>query len=106
MTSRNPLLGQLKARLDPLDGDMEAPRRGDGDLNGVPSPSGRALKPAAVIAPLILDDRHITQFMAFGFGLIDQLLEDCIVFGQSAHELITLFNGCQFTRTSQPSAPQ
>lgn len=50
------VLDLLRDRLDPLDADDCAPVFGDGDLNGLPAPTGRALKPAAVLAPLILHD--------------------------------------------------
>lgn len=48
-------LARLRDRLDPLEGESGAVR-GDGDLNGAPSPSGLPLRPAAVLAPLILHD--------------------------------------------------
>ncbi|MEE2566158.1 NUDIX hydrolase [Hyphobacterium marinum] len=50
------VLDLLRDRLDPLDAEDCTPVRGDGDLNGLPSPTGRILKPAAVLAPLILHD--------------------------------------------------
>jgi 8-oxo-dGTP pyrophosphatase MutT (NUDIX family) len=51
------LLRLLRARLDSVESpDETAPRRGDGDLNGVPAPTGQALRPAAVLAPLVLHD--------------------------------------------------
>lgn len=46
----------LRSKLDPVESDTDAPVRGDGDLNGSPSPTGRDLRPAAVLAPLILHD--------------------------------------------------
>lgn len=46
----------LHEKLDPIDGAEARPRLGDGDLNGAPSPTGRELRPAAVLAPLILHD--------------------------------------------------
>lgn len=49
-------LRRLQDRLDPVDSSSALPMRGDGDLNGAPSPSGRDLRPAAVIAPLLLHD--------------------------------------------------
>lgn len=50
------LLDHLRTRLDPVDAPDTDPERGDGDLNGLPSPTGRELRPAAVLAPLILHD--------------------------------------------------
>jgi len=50
------LLERLRDRLDPVDAPPRPPAHGDGDLNGYPTPSGRDLKPAAVLAPLILHD--------------------------------------------------
>ncbi len=50
------LLELLQRRLDPLDAATGASFRGDGDLNGLPSPSGRKLRHAAILAPLILHD--------------------------------------------------
>tara|TARA_R110002126_G_scaffold1677_1_gene9976 strand:+ start:228 stop:845 length:618 start_codon:yes stop_codon:yes gene_type:complete len=50
------LLDLMRQRLDPVEGESGAGFRGDGDLNGLPSPSGRKLRPAAVLAPLILHD--------------------------------------------------
>tara|TARA_R110000868_G_scaffold53744_1_gene168482 strand:- start:7202 stop:7816 length:615 start_codon:yes stop_codon:yes gene_type:complete len=55
MLSGDGLLALLRQRLDPIDA-ADSPMRGDGDLNGMPSPSGRILRPAAVLAPLILHD--------------------------------------------------
>jgi len=46
------VIARLKAALDPVDARRRAPAHGDGDLNGAPSPSGRTLKPAAVLALL------------------------------------------------------
>lgn len=46
----------LNDRLDPVEGPEGLPARGDGDLNGAPAPTGQALRPAAVLAPLILHD--------------------------------------------------
>ena len=40
--------------LDPVHARRAKPQRGDGDLNAMPSPTGRVLKPAAVLAPLII----------------------------------------------------
>ena len=56
MSETEILLELLSDRLDPVESADETPRRGDGDLNGAPTPSGRALRPAAVLAPLILHD--------------------------------------------------
>ena len=49
------VLARLRAVLDPVDMRPAAPRHGDGDLNGSPSPTGRKLKPAAVLALLRRD---------------------------------------------------
>jgi len=46
------IIERLRAALDPVDARKRPPVMGDGDLNGAPSPSGRALKPAAVLALL------------------------------------------------------
>lgn len=54
METPQALVDRLRTRLDPVDAPDLAPRLGDGDLNGAPSPTGRDLKPAAVIAPLLL----------------------------------------------------
>jgi len=50
----NSLVERLSRALDPVDGRPGEPLRGDGDLNGAPSPTGRALRPAAVLAPLVM----------------------------------------------------
>lgn len=50
----NSLVERLSRALDPLEGHHPTPLRGDGDLNGAPSPTGRALRPAAVLAPLVM----------------------------------------------------
>jgi len=50
------ILRRLARVLDPVDQRPSAPCYGDGDLNGTPTPSGRKLKPAAVLALLIRDD--------------------------------------------------
>lgn len=52
----NDLLPLLRDKLDPVEGPEDLPARGDGDLNGAPSPTGRPLRRAAVLAPLILHD--------------------------------------------------
>lgn len=56
MAEAERLRGLLRQRLDPIDSGDNAMLRGDGDLNGLPSPSGRTLRQAAVMAPLILHD--------------------------------------------------
>ena len=54
MENADALIARLKSRLDPIDAPLDAPSRGDGDLNGgFPEPAGR-LRSAAVLAPLIL----------------------------------------------------
>ena len=50
------LVALMRARLDPAEGKDQPPCRGDGDLNGHPTPSGRELRAAAVLVPLILHD--------------------------------------------------
>ncbi len=49
------ILQRLGEVLDPLETRPRPPRCGDGDLNGAPSPTGRVLKPAAVLALLVRD---------------------------------------------------
>jgi len=49
-------VARLYDRLDPVELADLTPRFGDGDLNDAPSPTGRALKPAAVIAPVLMHD--------------------------------------------------
>ncbi|CAK9067213.1 Uncharacterized Nudix hydrolase NudL [Durusdinium trenchii] len=44
----------MEARLDHPERPQAEPARGDGDLNDLPSPTGRRLNQAAVLAPLIL----------------------------------------------------
>lgn len=56
MESAEAILDRLRDRLDPVDTPDLSPRLGDGDLNGLPSPTGRSLQPAAVMAPLLLHD--------------------------------------------------
>ncbi|MFP4519769.1 MAG: NUDIX hydrolase [Oceanicaulis sp.] len=46
------VIARLKAVLDPVDARRRPPAFGDGDLNGAPAPTGRKLKPAAVLALL------------------------------------------------------
>lgn len=46
------ILDRLSDVLDPVHARPRGPSFGDGDLNGEPSPSGRTLKPAAVLALL------------------------------------------------------
>jgi len=48
------LITHIGSRLDPIEGAGRAPIFGDGDLNGAAAPTGRALKPAAVLAPLVV----------------------------------------------------
>lgn len=48
------LVERLSRALDPVEGPPPQPVRGDGDLNGTPSPTGRTLRPAAVLAPLVV----------------------------------------------------
>ncbi|MCC5995061.1 MAG: CoA pyrophosphatase [Oceanicaulis sp.] len=47
------ILSRLESVLDPVDARVSSPRYGDGDLNGEPSPTGRTLRPAAVLALLV-----------------------------------------------------
>ncbi|WP_019961188.1 NUDIX hydrolase [Woodsholea maritima] len=54
-------LVRLQRVLDPLEGDLRARWRGDGDLNGVRAPSGRSLRPAAVLALLIDHEDHLNM---------------------------------------------
>lgn len=54
------IVARLNRVLDPVEAPLPAVRRGDGDLNGMPSPTGRVLKPAAVLAPLILRETGIS----------------------------------------------
>lgn len=49
------MLERLKARLDPVEGVDARPKRGDNDLNDIDFPE-RELRPAAVLAPLVLHD--------------------------------------------------
>lgn len=56
----NSLVERLSRALDPVEGSPPAPARGDGDLNGTPSPTGRALRPAAVLAPLVMRDTGLS----------------------------------------------
>ncbi|MCP2671610.1 CoA pyrophosphatase [Maricaulaceae bacterium EIL42A08] len=49
------ILERLGDVLDPLHQRATRVRFGDGDLNGTPSPTGRKLKPAAVLALLVRD---------------------------------------------------
>ncbi|MEQ8434740.1 MAG: CoA pyrophosphatase [Oceanicaulis sp.] len=46
------VIKRLSAALDPVNARSRPPAIGDGDLNGAPSPTGRTLKPAAVLALL------------------------------------------------------
>ena len=55
------ILERLRMVLDPVDGPLvEKPLRGDGDLNDMPMPSGRKLKPAAVLALLVKREQGLT----------------------------------------------
>lgn len=56
----NSLVERLSRALDPVDGVLPSPLRGDGDLNGAPSPTGRALRPAAVLAPLVVRETGVS----------------------------------------------
>lgn len=56
----NSLVERLSRALDPVDGPLPSPLRGDGDLNGAPSPTGRALRPAAVLAPLVVRETGVS----------------------------------------------
>jgi len=53
------VIARLQAVLDPVDAKRRAPALGDGDLNGAPSPTGRKLKPAAVLALLEREDDQL-----------------------------------------------
>lgn len=50
------ILALMEERLDHPERPLTMPARGDGDLNDLPSPTGRTLNQAAVLAPLILHD--------------------------------------------------
>lgn len=50
------LVEHLRQKLDPVDAPVRDPVRGDGDLNGVRRSGAAVLRPAAVLAPLILHD--------------------------------------------------
>jgi 8-oxo-dGTP pyrophosphatase MutT (NUDIX family) len=50
------ILALMDERLDHPERPQPHPARGDGDLNDLPSPTGRTLNQAAVLAPLILHD--------------------------------------------------
>ncbi len=54
------IVARLSRILDPLDAPRPRPERGDGDLNGAPSPTGRVLRPAAVLAPLIVRETGVS----------------------------------------------
>jgi len=56
----NSLVERLGRALDPVEGPPPAPVRGDGDLNGAPSPTGRVLRPAAVLAPLVVRETGLS----------------------------------------------
>lgn len=53
--TENAILDLLRQRLDPVEGEDARPRRGDNDLNDFDFPE-RELRPAAVLAPLLLHD--------------------------------------------------
>ena len=53
--STRTLIDLLRTKLDPVEGEDARPRRGDNDLNDVTFPE-RTLRPAAVLAPLVLHD--------------------------------------------------
>ncbi|WP_420433784.1 CoA pyrophosphatase [Hyphobacterium sp.] len=50
------ILALMEERLDHPERPLKSASRGDGDLNDLPSPTGRQLNQAAVLAPLILHD--------------------------------------------------
>ena len=50
------ILALMDEKLDHPERPAKHPARGDGDLNAMPSPTGRKLRQAAVLAPLILHD--------------------------------------------------
>lgn len=52
-TDVDAVVARLEAVLDPVGSRARPPAIGDGDLNGAPSPTGRKLKPAAVLALLV-----------------------------------------------------
>ncbi len=55
------ILARLRTVLDPVEGSIpDKPSRGDGDLNDMPTPSGRKLKPAAVLALLVKRESGLT----------------------------------------------
>lgn len=56
----NSLIERLSRSLDPVASASPAPVRGDGDLNGAPSPTGRVLRPAAVLAPLVMRESGLS----------------------------------------------
>lgn len=55
LSDSDAVLARLRSVLDPVDARRQPARHGDGDLNGAPSPTGRKLKPAAVLALLRRD---------------------------------------------------
>ncbi|MHA6289368.1 NUDIX hydrolase [Maricaulis sp. CAU 1757] len=80
------LVERLRSCLDPIDLAPEPPLFGDGDLDGISRPTGRALRHAAVVAPLVLGgagprlvlteraghlNRHAGQ-IAFPGGRVDE----------------------------------
>lgn len=56
----NGVVARLSRALDPVEGAPPVPVRGDGDLNGAPSPTGRILRPAAVLAPLVVRETGLS----------------------------------------------
>lgn len=53
------VLARLRDVLDPVHAKIIRPVLGDGDLNGAPAPTGRPLKPAAVLALLRRDGERL-----------------------------------------------
>ena len=53
------VLTRLSASLDPVEMRPRPPRTGDGDLNGAPAPTGRPLRPAAVLALLVRESDRL-----------------------------------------------
>ena len=49
----HPTLSLLRRALDPVDAPDRPVRHGDGHIDGIKAPSGRALRPAAVLALLV-----------------------------------------------------
>jgi 8-oxo-dGTP pyrophosphatase MutT (NUDIX family) len=53
-------IDQIQNVLDPIEVRQRPPRHGDGNLNGHASPTGRKLKPAAVLALIIKDGDELS----------------------------------------------